>query len=118
MVMGVVRPLLVMIIMIAPSVAIGASFNCSKAGTSVEKTICASKTLSSLDEQLAKAYKSALLVSDRPNVVKSRQKKWLRNIRDKCRDEICLQSAYEHRLAQLAATQQAARKTFRDTTLG
>lgn len=118
MVMGVVRPLLVVIIIVAPSVAIGASLNCSKAATSVEKTICASKTLSGLDEQLAKAYESVLLLSDRPDVVKSRQKKWLRNIRDKCRDETCLQSAYEHRLAQLAATQQAAWKTFRDPTLG
>jgi uncharacterized protein len=45
---------MVVIIMVAPRVAIGASFNCSKAGTSVEKTICASKTLSRLDEQLAK----------------------------------------------------------------
>jgi uncharacterized protein len=71
-----------------------------------------------LDEQLAKAYESVLLVSDHPDVVKSHQKKWLRNIRDKCQDETCLKSAYEHRLAQLAATQQAVWKTFRDANLG
>jgi uncharacterized protein len=118
MVMGVVRSLLVVIIMVAPSVAIGASFNCSKAGTSVEKAICASKTLSRLDEQLAKAYESVLLLSDHPDVVKSRQKEWLRNIRNKCQDEPCIQSAYERRLAQLAATKQAEWKTFRDTNLG
>jgi uncharacterized protein len=118
MVMGVVKPLLVMIIMVAPSVAIGASLNCSKASTSVEQTICDSKTLSSLDEQLATAYESVLLVSDHLDVVKSHQKEWLRNIRDKCQDEPYLQSAYEHRLAQLAATEQAAWKTFRDTNLG
>jgi uncharacterized protein len=118
MVMGVVRLLLVVIFMVAPSVAIGAGLNCSKAGTSVEKTICASKTLSRLDEQLGKAYESVLALSDHPDVVKSHQKEWLRNIRDKCQDEPCLQSAYEHRLAQLAATEQAAWKTFRDTTLG
>jgi uncharacterized protein len=116
--MGVVRPILVAIIMIAPSVAIGASFNCSKTGSSVEKTICASKALSSLDEQLAKAYESVILLSDHPDVVKSHQKEWLRNIRDKCQDETCLKSAYEHRLAQLAATKQAEWKTFRDTNLG
>jgi uncharacterized protein len=104
MVMGVVRPLLIVLIMVAPSVAIGASFNCSKAGTRVEKTICTSKTLSHLDEQLAKAYESVLLASDHPDVVKSHQKAWLRTIRDRCQDEICLKSAYEHRLAQLAAT--------------
>ena len=118
MVMGVVRLLLVVIIMVAPRVGIGASFNCSQAGTSVEKTICASQTLSRLDEQLAKAYESVLVLSDHPDVVKSQQRAWLRNIRNKCQDEPCLQSAYEHRLAQLAATPQAAWKTFRDTTLG
>ena len=116
--MGVVRPILVAIIMVAPSVAIGASFNCSKASTSVEKTICASKALSSLDEQLAKAYESVILSSDHPDVVKRHQKDWLRNIRDKCRDETCLKSAYEHRLAQLAATKPAEWKTFRVTDLG
>jgi uncharacterized protein len=118
MIMGVVKLLLVVIIMGAPTVAIGANLNCSKASTSVEKTICASKTLSSLDEQLSNAYESVLLLSDHPDVVKSHQKKWLRNIRNKCRDEPCLQSAYEHRLAQLAATPQAAWKTFRDINLG
>jgi uncharacterized protein len=104
--------------MVAPSVAIGASFDCSKAGTSVEKTICASETLSRLDEQVAKAYDAVLLSSDRPAAVKSQQKAWLRNIRDKCRDETCLQHAYERRLAQLAATPQAAWKTFRNDNLG
>jgi uncharacterized protein len=118
MVIGVVRLLLVVIIIAAPRVGIGASFNCSQAGTSVEKTICASTTLSRLDEQLAKAYESVLLLSDHPDVVKSQQKAWLRTIRDTCQDEPCLQSAYEHRLAQLAATPQAAWQTFRDATLG
>jgi uncharacterized protein len=118
MVMGVLSLLLVVILMVAPRVAIGASLNCSKASTSVEKTICASKTLSRLDEQLAKAYESVLILSDHPDVVKCHQKEWLRTIRDTCRDESCLKSAYEHRLAQLAATPQAAWQTFRDTTLG
>lgn len=116
--MGFVKLLLVVIIMVAPRVAVGASFNCSKASTSVEKAICASKTLSRLDEQLAKAYESVLLLSDHPDVVNSQQKEWLRTVRDICQDEPCLQSAYEHRLAQLAATPQAEWKTFRDTTLG
>ncbi|WP_027147603.1 lysozyme inhibitor LprI family protein [Methylobacter tundripaludum] len=116
--MGIVRPILVAIIIVAPSIAIGASFNCLKAGTSVEKTICASKTLSSLDEQLAKAYKSVILLSDHPDVDKSHQNEWLRNIRDKCQNEACLKNAYERRLAQLAATQQADWETFRDENLG
>jgi len=116
--MGVVRLLLAVLIMATPRVAIGASFNCAKASTSVEKIICASKTLSRLDEQLAKVYESVLSLSDHPDVIKSHQQAWLRTIRDTCQDKPCIQNAYEHRLAQLAAIPQAAWKTFRDTTLG
>jgi uncharacterized protein len=116
--MDAIRPILVAIILVAPSITIGASFNCSKAGTSTEKTICANKALSSLDEQLAKAYESVILLSDRPDVIKSHQKEWLHNIRDKCEDANCLKSAYEHRLAQLAAAKQSDWKTFRDENLG
>jgi uncharacterized protein len=113
-----VRTILAVAIMVAPGVAVGASFNCSQVGTSVEKTICASKVLSRLDEQLAKAYESVILVSDNPDMVKSQQKEWLRNVRDQCQDEPCLKSAYENRLAQLAAAKQIKWKIFRATHLG
>src|SRR5215831_907935 len=99
------RALLTVAIMVAPGIVAGASFNCSKASTSVEKTICASKALSNLDEQLAQAYESVILLSDNPDGVKRQQQEWLRNVRDRCRDEACLQGAYESRLAQLNATQ-------------
>ena len=116
--MDAIRFILVAIILVAPSITVGASFNCSKAGTSTEKTICANKALSSLDEQLAKAYESVILLSDQPDIIKSHQQEWLRNIRDKCEDENCLKSAYERRLAQLAAEKQPDWKTFRDDNLG
>lgn len=113
-----VRVVLAVAVMVAPGIAGGASFNCSKAGTRVEKTICASKTLSNLDDQLDKAYDSAILLGENPDAVKSQQKEWLRNVRDKCQDEACLKGAYESRLAQLATTKRAEWKTFRDSTLG
>jgi len=40
-----------------------ASFNCQKASTKIEKTICQDKELSRLDEALAKEYKQALSLS-------------------------------------------------------
>jgi len=114
-----VRALLGVTIMVASGVVVGgASFNCSKACTSVEKTICASKVLSNLDEQLAKAYESVILLSDNPDRVKSQQQEWLRNVRDQCQDETCLKGVYENRLAQLAATKQVKWKSFRDTHIG
>jgi uncharacterized protein len=102
----------------APSVAVGASFDCSKARTGVEKTTCAGEELSWLDEELAKAYGSVIASSDHADRVKREQKVWLRTVRDQCRDETCLKDAYTKRLAQLAASRQVQWKTFRDTDLG
>src|SRR5262245_15026906 len=97
------RALLTVAILVVPGIVVGASLNCSKASTSVENTICASKALSHLDEQLAQAYESVILLSDNPDRVKRQQQEWLRHVRDRCQDETCLQGVYEHRLAQLTA---------------
>jgi uncharacterized protein len=109
---------LAVIVVVVPSIVTGASFDCSKARTGVEKTICADKALSSLDEELAKTYESVISSSDNADMVKREQKEWLRSVRDKCRDEACLKDAYANRLAQLAATRQVEWKTFRDANLG
>jgi uncharacterized protein len=110
---------LAVIVIVAPGVAAGASFDCSEARTGVEKTICADKELSDLDEELAKAYESVISSSDNADLVKREQKEWLRSVRDKCRDEACLKDAYTNRLAQLSATRQPEEwKTFSDADLG
>ena len=113
-----VRVLLTVAIMVVPGVVVGASFHCSKASTGVEKTICASKALSNVDEQLAKAYESVLLLSDNPDRVKRQQQEWLRHVRDQCQAETCLKGVYEKRLAQLAATKQVTWESFHDSHLG
>lgn len=109
---------LALAVMFSPGITLGASFNCSKAVTRVEKSICASLGLSDLDERLAGAYAAALRSSDDPGTVKSRQRAWLKNVRDRCPDEACLKEAYEKRLAELGPTGQAAWKLFRDPRLG
>ena len=106
------------VILFFQSLAFGASFDCSKASTNVEKTICASKTLSELDEQLASAYKSTVSMSTNPDKVISQQWDWLRNVRNKCKDENCLKNAYKDRLAQLEANRQTEWSKFSDTNLG
>lgn len=111
--------LLAMALFIAPGVSLGASFDCARAGTRVEKRICASRVLSDLDERLAEAYGAVLRSSDDPGTVKSRQREWLKDVRDRCPDEACLKEAYEKRLAELASSgQTAAWKVFRDESLG
>ena len=110
--------LLALTIMVTPAVVTGASFNCSNAATSVEKTICASKVLSNLDEQIAEAYSSAIHVSDNPDSLKRQQQAWLRNIRNQRQDESCLKGVYENRLAQLGEANQLKWMRFRDAHIG
>lgn len=53
--------LLLLLTVALPNTANAASFDCTKAGTDQEKMICSDSILSSLDDKLAKTYKSALL---------------------------------------------------------
>jgi uncharacterized protein len=91
--------LLCLALLALPVAAGAASFDCAKAHTRVEKLICASPELGALDERLAAAFKAigpepegnewgrwAPRVDD--------QRRWLREVRDRCRDAACLRSAY------------------------
>jgi uncharacterized protein len=82
----------------AAAAALGASFDCGKASTSVERMICADPGLASLDERMAATYRSA---SKRDPGVKTSQREWLANTRDKCGTTACLSEAYTARLAAL-----------------
>ena len=73
-----------------------ASFDCSKAGTFIEHTICNDTKLSKLDEELAEAYKNAGKLAD-----KKEQTAWLKSERNACQTAQCLHSAYEKRVQQL-----------------
>ncbi|MDH5218644.1 MAG: lysozyme inhibitor LprI family protein [Gammaproteobacteria bacterium] len=81
-----------------------ASFNCSKAGTETEKTICGSIALAAYDKSLAKAYISTLkhlrLEGDQNALqqFKQSQKDWLKR-RNACGKDIkCLQKIMQDRL--------------------
>lgn len=60
-------------------VAQAASFDCAKAGTPLEKLICATPELSRSDEVLAKAYATALggLSEEAKKIVQGTQRDWL-----------------------------------------
>ncbi len=79
-----------------------ASFDCAKAGTKLEKLICADKELSKLDEDLAAAYADALKSTD-PAKLKAEQKAWLK-VRNRCADVVCIQAAYRQRIQMLSQT--------------
>ena len=79
-----------------------ASFDCSKASTWVEKTICKSPELSKLDEAMAKKYRKDLTnaANDEDSEIYKKnaiidQKLWLNFQRNTCKDTKCLIREYE-----------------------
>ena len=96
----------------------GASFNCQKAYTSIEKQICSDANLSKLDEELAKVYKDVLKLSKENKLsayegrsnyhfFKQTQKKWMKARNRNCKNykgkeqKECLMSYYTSRIAKL-----------------
>lgn len=84
-----------------------ASFDCGRVSTEIEKTICADRTLSDLDDALTKLYaetKQRLSGADQDQLVAD-QKEWLkhRNVNCSFGDVAgCLLGSYQIRMEQLA----------------
>ncbi|WP_036248281.1 lysozyme inhibitor LprI family protein [Methylobacter sp. BBA5.1] len=82
------------------------SFNCKKATTAVEKTICANDTLARLDRKLGEIWKGFIDASNNDTFIsrlRQDQARWIK-LRDKCKNDIdCISSAYQQRLAVLGA---------------
>lgn len=78
-----------------------ASFDCNKASTWVEKTICKSPELSKFDEVMAKKYRSNLTDAAKEDIeiyknnVIIDQKLWLDFQRNTCEDKACLIREYQ-----------------------
>lgn len=85
-----------------------ASFDCKKANSYVERTICSDPKLSAMDEQLTAFYKQTLLSSLDKKAVKQSQRAWLREVRNVCESSPCLVAAYENRLAEINSSEFAA----------
>ncbi|TQK03986.1 hypothetical protein FB599_3556 [Herbaspirillum sp. SJZ130] len=85
----------------APAVAAG--FDCSKAGSANEKTICGDSELSALDDQLGKAFRLARMhAADRRAFTIASDQQW-RWREQNCRDRACLLDWYRRRQAELQA---------------
>ena len=97
-----------------PAGAMGPSFDCTKAGTKVEKMICADKKLSMLDLALAKIYATALEDASDPSQLRQQQRDWIKK-RNTCPDKACLQKKYREQIVSLklltAATPTTVQKT-------
>jgi uncharacterized protein YecT (DUF1311 family) len=86
---------------VAIAAAPAPSFDCAKAATPVEKTICADANLARLDGELVAAYRQAIGQARDGEALKSEQQNWLRQVRNKCPSAACLADAYRARIAAL-----------------
>lgn len=85
------------------SISYSASFDCDKATTFVEETICANLNLSSLDNELAFFYGNALLNASNKENLKEEQKAWLKKINKICKDTSCIEKDYQNRINTLTS---------------
>jgi len=82
----------------------GASFDCKKASTMIEKAICNDPVLSNMDELLATAYKKALKNDSDKNKVRRSQRSWIKSQRNQCKNIPCLKKVYTSRISELDDT--------------
>lgn len=78
-----------------------ASFDCAKAATLIERSICEDQELSYVDEKLNLIYRAALRKLSHSKELKLQQRKWLVE-RDSCQDSACIRRSYDSRIAELA----------------
>jgi len=97
--------------MIQIAAAQSASFDCSKAGTKVEKLICVDADLSKLDSELAKTYQQGVEHSEDIQFSVISQRKWLKTVRDNCQNAECLKAAYQSRVRELSSEIAAAKQS-------
>lgn len=83
------------------STLIEASFDCKKAVSPAEKTVCRDPALANLDRRLSNLYRQVLETSSDSEQVKASQRHWLRTIRNGCTTAPCMRTAYERRIAIL-----------------
>ncbi len=84
-----------------------ASFDCTKAASSVERLICSTPALSALDEEVADLYSTQLALASSQPSLRDSQRAWLRT-RDACQDFECIRTSYEARAVGLACSDSPA----------
>jgi len=94
-----------MFALLACQPVLAASFDCAKAGTKIEKTICADVELSRLDELLGRFYYGAAEFVKQQPCFKQDQREWLSKVRNRCDDAACLRKVYLERLGALVLLQ-------------
>lgn len=96
----------------APALAQNASFDCKKASTPIEKTICGSDYTAELDRALDELYRAAVAKAGaNREAIEVAQKEWLATRNTRCGrakpDQNCVEGLYKARIVELARTLRA-----------
>jgi uncharacterized protein len=95
---------------LVPAISFAASFDCVKAASPFEKTVCSDPEISKLDEDLAAAYGNALkaLSKEGKQILRDGQRRWLHFVNDVCLKDkngtgtsSCMREVYEKRVNDL-----------------
>jgi uncharacterized protein len=85
----------------------GPSFDCRKARTWVEKTICGDPVLADKDQRMAMAYRDLVDQAREGggpaadlSSFQDEQRAWLRE-RNRCRTRACIEAAYDRRIGEV-----------------
>lgn len=85
-------------------IAHAASFDCTKATSPAEKTICSDPHLSALDDQLSISYQIASRNSGEGDiVVRHQQRAWLKNLNEQCSGSQIAACIEQHQTARIHA---------------
>lgn len=85
------------------------SFDCRKASSLVERSICASPSLAESDSQLAQAFAAAASRTVDKAGLRKDQNKWRTTVRDTCRSDECIANAYGVRTRALRVSAENGR---------
>ena len=94
-------PALILATLFCTSTSHAAGFDCSKAKSATEKTICSTTSLSDLDEILVLGFNKAVASSADVKALKTAQQAWLKT-RETCSSKVdCITQAYTSRISEL-----------------
>jgi uncharacterized protein len=94
-------PGLVAALLLMSGLCSAGSFDCNSEAASVEERICPEQSFSQLYEKVTKIYQEALRSASDPEALKREQANWLGELRNMCKDCVCLVNEYRNRLAVL-----------------
>lgn len=90
--------------------AVRPSFDCNKASTLIEQSICSDNELAALDVRLSQVYGALKDTPEFKATLRKEQADWIRNTRNKCVSVACLRDAYTHRVDDLESAYQYLNK--------